>query len=106
MLKQNDWYYVPKHGLSEVMGILVKVIKTTDNPNYVDIEQWKVMKDRKYEAMGIYKDADSVELTKNGRKVKPPSKVFEILYSESVREKLAVDQTLDTENEYLDDEWA
>jgi hypothetical protein len=102
MLKQNDWYYVPKHGLSEVIGVLVKVVKLTDNPNYVDIEQWKVMKNRKYEAMGIYEGADSVELTKNGKKVKPPSKVFEILYSESVKEKLTVDQTLDTEIDYND----
>jgi hypothetical protein len=102
MLKQNDWYFVPKFGLSEVIGILVKVIKTTDNPNYVDTEQWKVTKDRKYESLGIYEDTDSVHLTKNGKKVKPPSKVFEILYSESVKEKMTDVKDLDTQNEYDD----
>jgi hypothetical protein len=102
MLKPNDWYYVPKQGLSEAIGILVKVVKLTDNPNYVDTEQWKVMKNHKYESLGIHEGSDSVYITKYGKKIKSPGKAFELLYSESVKPKNTTDQNLDSENEYDD----
>jgi len=103
MLKVNDWYYIPHYELSEVIGVLVKVIKLNNNPNYVDIEQWKVMKNRKYEAMGVYKEADSVNITKYGKKIDAPPKAFEILYSESVNKKVDNCQETDDQNEYNED---
>lgn len=101
-MKGNDWYYVPKFGLKDCIGILVKITNITDNPNYVDTEQWRVMKNGKYEHIGIFEETDSVYLTKEGIKVKPPSKVFDLLYSESVKNITTLDQTIDSEIDHDD----
>lgn len=105
MLKQNEWYFLntPDEFRGKgIIGSLNKIVRTTDNPNYVDIESWWITEDRKFIHKGIFEHSDSVLFSKYGKKVNPPPKVFEVLYSESVKEKITVDQTLDTEDDYND----
>ena len=107
MLKVNDWYFVPKQSnptLPEnALGVLNKVTGLTDNPNYVNTEQWIVTNDKKYLHRGTYSETDSVYLTKHGKKVKPPSKVFQILFSETVKQNVTTDQNLNTDLKYIKD---
>lgn len=106
MLKPNEWYFIPNNSAEgngfkrSFLGYLNKVISVSENPNYCTIERWKVTNDRKYESIGVFDDADSVDLTKFGKKVNPPPKAFQVLYGQSVKNKSTTDQILDAENEY------
>lgn len=109
MLKQNEWYFVPNKNRTnqlfkrDFLGYLNKVVAIKDNPNYCIIEQWLVTNDRQYEAIGVIEDADSVDLIKYGKKVNPPSKMFQILNSETVngvKEKMTDVNNFDSEDEY------
>ena len=107
MLKVNDWYFIPNAGLMsqkrDFLGELYKVLELEDSPNYVKVERWLVTKDRKYEHLGTDNGYDAVHITKYGKKVKPPPKAFQILYSQTVKEKVTDDQDLDTDLEYNED---
>lgn len=107
MLKENEWYFIPADGklnfndtYIEVLGSLAKIVKIHDNTLYADTEEWWVTQDRKFLHKGILTGMDSVVYSKFGRKVNAPPKVFEVLYSETVNQKLDTDQSLDAENEY------
>lgn len=104
MLKVNDWYFVPNSQVNgkDHLGMLNRVVEVDSNPNYCTVERWMVSLDRKYNHQGI-NSGDSVALTKYGKKVKPPSKMFQILFSETVKEKTTTDQDLDTDIEYNED---
>lgn len=110
MLKQNEWYFVPKHSNptlpDNALGVLNKVLKVSDDTLYADTEQWIITNDRKYIHRGIMNHTDSVYLTKYGKKVNPPSKMFQVLHSETVngvKEKSTVEQIIDGEDEYNED---
>lgn len=102
MIKVNDWYFLPNNDADEdndnYLGILNKVVKIKDNPNYVDVEQWTVLRNRKFEAHGI-SEMDAVGLQKLAKKINAPPKTFEILYSSSVKGKVTTDNKLGTQSE-------
>ena len=104
MLKKNDWYFVYDNMgnfvNSNILGFMIKVLDVKDNPNYCDIEVIEVSKDRKFHNNGIEYDVDSVALEKRGTKIKPPPKALEVLFSNSVKEKLDNVKNVDTEDEY------
>lgn len=103
MLKKNEWYFLPKQNLDEnnVIGRLCKVLDYTNgNPNYVNTEQWTITKERKFKHIGVLEQADGVYIEKFGKKVKAPSKSFQFLYSDTVKQKLDNVKSLDDEDEY------
>lgn len=107
MLKQNEWYFIPHKDLDkrDYLGVLHKVVEVKDNTLYADTESWLITNTRKYEHLGTM-TIDAVQLTKYGKKVNPPSKMFQILNSETVngvKEKSTIEQFIDSEDEYNED---
>jgi hypothetical protein len=103
MLKPNDWYYVPLTGEKEVIGTLLKVLSVNDNPLYVTVESWDILKNRKFKHTGINGGNDVVYIQKHGKKISAPPKMFEVLYSDTVNGIVDRCQETDDQNEYDED---